>query len=317
MKEASEDMPQLPLIGGEEEAIEVARVKGDAFYLAAYRLRVMHETLGEFYTREFSEKKNQRERTLQGDIAWTLFNEQFRVFMGMDSGLPFLGDLMRYGQHAGKHCEDVAMAVLFSRADLPIPELGAEEPVDVMLLRVAQLFRVLFRRICDWLEAFQHLDTYRLYANAPVLFQPNAIGRDLAQLGFLHRVFPWLDADTQTAWLADYEELAAQHASTPRWKIVEEARTTNRTGAPKHPLIDQATIMLWPLMKQHNWTYRDLITVLAQVLPEHRGYPCDREQSMAAYCPNVLGLRKTGRPGRSRTGEGLPGLALARLIFSS
>lgn len=301
----------------EEEAIRVAREKEDAFFLAAYRLRGIQETLAAFYTLEFSEKKNPRERMLQRDVAWELFSEQFRVFMAQDLGLPFLGDLTRYGQHAGKLCEDGAIAVLFARADLPIPELNECDDLLGCRAKVRHCLRGLFTRVCDWLEALQHLDTYARYADIPVLFQPDALSREIAQMGILHRIYPWLDADLQKQWAESFDQLQNEHGGTPRWRLFEEARTTSKTGAPKYPELDQAIIMLWPLMKQYNWTYRDLMTVLAEVLPEHRGYPCDREQNLATYCPNVLGLRKEGRAGRSKPGMTLPGLALARLIFSS
>ena len=220
--------------------------------------------------------------------------------------------------HAGEMPELVAVSMLFARGDLPDPDLdeaGISSSEEV-LLAVSAHFRLLFARLCDWLEAFRHLETYAMHANAPLLFQPDAAGRELAGMGLMHRVFPWLDGDTQKQWLESFEQLRKEHARTPRWRLTWEAWATSKARHLKHPELDQAIIILWPLMKQHNWTYRDLGFVLAEVMPNHRGYPCDREQALSTYCQNVLGLQKSGKTGRSASANPLPGLATAKLIFS-
>jgi hypothetical protein len=63
--------------------------------------------------------------------------------------------------------------------------------------------------------------------------------------------------------------------------------------------LDIVIISLWPLLKLHNWTYRDLLAVMTLILPAPHRYPLEREQELAAYCQNVLGLRKSGVTGRS------------------
>jgi len=65
-----------------------------------------------------------------------------------------------------------------------------------------------------------------------------------------------------------------------------------------YPELDNLVIALWPLVSAHNWTYLDLLNVIRPALERPDAYPCDTEQNFAAYCPTVLGLRKSGR-GRS------------------
>jgi hypothetical protein len=64
-------------------------------------------------------------------------------------------------------------------------------------------------------------------------------------------------------------------------------------------------ISIWPLVKLNNWTYRDLLAVTRIILAAPHGYPLEREQELATYCQNVLGLRKSGLKGRSNP-EGKP-----------
>lgn len=59
--------------------------------------------------------------------------------------------------------------------------------------------------------------------------------------------------------------------------------------------LDTAVISIWPLVKKHNWTYRDLMEFLTSQKLHSKSYPCEREQDLAAYCSNVLGLRKSGQ----------------------
>jgi len=53
--------------------------------------------------------------------------------------------------------------------------------------------------------------------------------------------------------------------------------------------VDTLVIALWPLVKEHNWTYRDLMNVIRPALNRPRSslssipYPCGREQDFAAY----------------------------------
>jgi hypothetical protein len=53
--------------------------------------------------------------------------------------------------------------------------------------------------------------------------------------------------------------------------------------------------------------------VIRSVAPATLGYPCEREQDLAAYCANVLGLRK-GWKGKSAAQGGPPGADVARAL---
>ena len=63
----------------------------------------------------------------------------------------------------------------------------------------------------------------------------------------------------------------------------------------QYPEVDTLVIVLWPLVKAYNWTYRDLLNIIRPSLTRPKAYPCDREQDFATYCVNVLGLRKKGK----------------------
>ena len=67
-----------------------------------------------------------------------------------------------------------------------------------------------------------------------------------------------------------------------------------------HPDLDEAIISLWPLVKRHNWTYADLLSVLHDIVQDTDAYPCQSERNLAMYCYHTLRLRKTGHGKTSR-----------------
>ena len=85
------------------------------------------------------------------------------------------------------------------------------------------------------------------------------------------------------------------------------------TTHQSYPALDDCIIMFWPLVRQHQWTYQDLMTVLRSVAPVPLGYPCERVQALATYCNNVLGLRKNGK-GKSDLYGTPPGYEVARAM---
>jgi hypothetical protein len=48
--------------------------------------------------------------------------------------------------------------------------------------------------------------------------------------------------------------------------------------------LDIAIITLWPLLKRHNWTYRDLLNVIHTIITRPKAYPCQREQDFTVHC---------------------------------
>lgn len=78
--------------------------------------------------------------------------------------------------------------------------------------------------------------------------------------------------------------------------------------------LDECIIKLWPLVRRHHWTYRDLMNVIQSVAPVPLRYPCEREQDLATYCNNVLGLRKSSKKGKSDPHGRPPGYEVARAM---
>ena len=70
-----------------------------------------------------------------------------------------------------------------------------------------------------------------------------------------------------------------------------------------YPEVDSLVISLWPLVKQYNWTYRDLLNVVRSFASRPNLYPCEQEQGFVTYCNQVLGLRKTGKGVSAKDGR--------------
>jgi hypothetical protein len=77
---------------------------------------------------------------------------------------------------------------------------------------------------------------------------------------------------------------------------------SEKTRYQPYPQLDELLIWLWPLLKKHNWTYRDLLNVVRGIT-SRTTYPCNTEKKLATYCINVLGLRKQRAGKTSRNGK--------------
>ena len=58
--------------------------------------------------------------------------------------------------------------------------------------------------------------------------------------------------------------------------------------------LDKTIIVLWPLVKRHNWSYHDLLTIVRWLLGGSSEFPLQNERHFASYCWTALGLRKAG-----------------------
>jgi hypothetical protein len=110
-----------------------------------------------------------------------------------------------------------------------------------------------------------------------------------------------LTAFSVTWWEWHHREAAERFKDSPKWETIGKLAVAPLRSPPAD--VDEVLIILWPLVKRHNWTYLDLMAVGRQVLPQPHHYPLEREQDLAAYCSNVLGLRKHG----ARAGKSSPG----------
>ena len=93
------------------------------------------------------------------------------------------------------------------------------------------------------------------------------------------------------------------YKDSPKWATVGKAMSAETDRVWQYAEVDTLVIALWPLVKAYNWTYRDLLTVIRPALKRPEAYPCEREQDFAAYCANVLGLRKQGKGVSAKDGR--------------
>jgi hypothetical protein len=77
--------------------------------------------------------------------------------------------------------------------------------------------------------------------------------------------------------------------------------------------LDKAIILLWPLLKRYNWSYRGLLMLLRSHSNYGNCFPCQSEQQLASYCRDFLGLRGA-HPAMARFGA-LSGQAAAERLL--
>lgn len=285
-----------------EDALALSEKEQDNFYVSTFMIEAW---LGEIVLEaaaEYAEKKNAKDRTMQTGQAWRGF---LRVF-GRANGKEFhhvLQDLYRFAEY------DDVQARMLLRAIVPVSvehecfgDFIGPKTLDIAKQpsKAIRLMRRTVERWCDWLDSLIHFDTHEMFHLSPASFDPDPQKRELAVLGSNQRAFAHLSDFSKSWWQWHHGEAAERFRASPKWAVVGKAMASDETKLWNNPEVDTVVISLWPLVKRHNWTYRDLAAVGRRVLtPPHR-YPLEREQDLAAYCANVLGLRKAaGTPGKS------------------
>ena len=295
-----------------EDADALCEKEQDNFYIDAFLIEVWLGHIALEAAAEYANKKNAKDRTLQTGQAWRGFLQLF--------GHAKDDEFHYVMQSVCRFCEyDDIQAEILCRAIAPLSferacfkDLIAAEKVDrdtPMAKRVA-LMKQSMKRWCDWVDAIFHFNTHFHHHVLPESFDPDPEKRELAALGIMQRNFAKLKPFAHMWWEWHHREAAERFKDSPKWQTIGKLAVAPLRNAPAD--VDEILIMLWPLVKRHNWTYRDLMAVGRQILAPPYHYPLEREQDLAAYCSNVLGLRKEdGPPGKSSHDGRPPGHEVA------
>jgi len=286
---------------------------------------------------EYAQKKDPRDRSLQNGLAWSTLQETFgpgtgpgllHVCLGLyrfaraDCPLaPVLfgaGFALYLEQDCFATCNQSGNRLAAPKSDEGghggflgpnIPDLSNQPEQAILLARQT------IERWCDWLDASIHLLTHSYWHNSPVSFDPDPEKRDLACLGVVQRFFADQTPLVRALWHHVYSDAVERFKNSPKWLKLGQAMASEQQRPWTYREVDTAIISLWPLLKRHNWTYRDLMNVTRALISRPDAYPCQREQDFTVHCRTVLGLRKTGRGTSSKDGRP-PGHQIAREVFT-
>jgi hypothetical protein len=256
---------------------------------------------------EYAEKKNAKDRAMQTGQSWRAFLKIFGHVQDEDFHHVF-EHFFRFADY------DDVQAVKLLRAIIALSYehecYGDYVGPKTMALATQRkegirLMRRSLERCCEWIDALVHFQTHALWHMAPLMLDSDAEKRELAALGVGQRNFVDKDDFGKRWWEWHHGEAAERFKDSPKWQMVGKAMAEQKERTWMYRELDIVVISLWPLVKLHNWTYRDLQSVARMILAAPHGYPLEREQELATYCQNVLGLRKSGLKGRSNA-EGKP-----------
>jgi hypothetical protein len=328
----------LPFLRNFEEAEAFAKQEQDPFYLAAFLIQCW---LGELVMRaaaQYAENKNPKDRCLQTGESWRALGEFFNLKPEKPCGY-LLSCLYRFSAEDDSHGNSLRRSLTplvienrltgdrlvstEAREGRPITpgkkgrlgarlrlreDQGGEHGAGASNLDSSH--RTL-ERWCSWLDAEIHVRTRRHWHQCPACFDPDPETRHLAALGSAQRHLAKLDPRAKACWFADFGAAAERYQNSPKWSALGKAMADNSDRLWQYPDIDTLVIALWPLVKAYNWTYRDLVKVIRPALKRRESYPCGTEQEFAAYCANVLGLRKSVKGVSARNGDP-EGIEIAR-----
>lgn len=232
-------------------------------------------------------------------------------------GVSLFGSLARFGEFDDVQSRTLGRAYWLVALECPVATWPVPTlPFDSLHMSAMVAFmHGMVRRLGGWVEAITHSQIHFLSHLSPVAFDPDPEKRELAILGVRQRSYPRM-SDFQKAWWEwHHGEAAERLTDASKWTTLGKAMADDSTTHQSNPALDDCIIMLWPLVRKHHWTCRDLMNVLSAVAPVPLRYPCKREQDLASYCNNVLGLRKQSE-GKTDPNGTPPGMEIARAICS-
>jgi len=285
-----------------EDAEALCEKEQDPFYLDAFLIEAWLGHVVLEAATEYAEKKNAKDRCLQSGGAGRGFMEIFGQARDEDFHHVF-ESLLRFTEY------DDVQAHMLRRAIIPLSfehessgDFIGPKTLEVVRKRseAIELIRRSVGRWCEWMDAVVHFETHMMWHLAPANFNPDPEKRELAMLGLNQRLYAGLSDFGKGWWQWHHGEAAERFKDSPKWPTVGEGMIGQEVRRWAYPKLDEVVIILWPLLKRHNWTYRDLMNVVRSAADLPDDYPCQREQDLSAYCPNVLGLRKDGT-GRTAT----------------
>jgi hypothetical protein len=309
-----DDKVPLPFMKTMEDAMDVCQRENDNFYLTAFMIECWLGDVTCGTVEQYAERKSAKNRKLQQGLAV----ESFAALFGHVSDAEFhdlFSSLKRFAEFDDSQSRTLAraywtMTLEFPVATWPVPS----SPFDAnQLAGITAFMRGIVHRLGEWVEAITHAHMHFLSHHAPLAFDADPEKRELALLGFQQRRYPVM-SDFEKAWWKWHHGEAAERLSDPaHWTMVGKGMADESTRHQSYPALDDCIIMLWPLVRRHQWTYRDLMNVIRDVAPVPMRYPCEREQDLASYCNNVLGLRKRSK-GKTDPEGTPPGFKVARAM---
>ncbi|MFM2197389.1 MAG: hypothetical protein RLZZ505_821 [Verrucomicrobiota bacterium] len=298
-----------------DDALAVSQRENDNFYVTAFMIEAW---LGDLTCRtvaQYAEHRNAKDRRLQQGFA----AEGFEAIFGHASDAEFhhiFGSLARFGEFDDCQSRMLARAYWGMVLESPVSAWPVITPPldDDRIAEAVAFMRSLVLRLGEWVEAVIHAQTHFFSHHAPVAFDPDPEKRELAILGIQQRHFREMSGFQKSWWEWHHGEAADRLSDPSKWTLIGKAMVDVSTTHQNYPALDECIIMLWPLVRRHHWTYRDLMNVIRSVAPIPLRYPCEREQELATYCINVLGLRKGSKKGRSDPNGTPPGYEVARAM---
>lgn len=306
-------LPFMKSIADAEALVEKER---DPFYLDAFMIEGWLGHIILEAAAEYAEKKHAKERVMQNGQAWRGFlalfghaqdNEFHHIYQS----------LLRFSQY------DDCQSEMLIRTIVPLSfehecfgDYVGPKTMTSKLVRaeVVALLKRSVERWCEWIDSCIHFQTHASWHLMPEQFDQDVEKRELAALGVNQRLLGGMSEFGKAWWEWHHGEAAVRYKDSPKWRTVGKAMAAEGERHWNYPDLDNAVISIWPLVKKHNWTYRDLMEFLTCQKLHSKAYPCEREQDLAAYCSNVLGLRKSGQ-GKSAADGRPAGYEVAVRLF--
>ena len=297
-----------------EDALAICQQENDNFYVTAFMIESWLGDVTCGTVAQYAERKSAKCRKLQHGLAAESFAAHFGHVSDADFSHLFQS-LIRFAEFDDPQSRTLARAYWTMTLEFPVSTWPVPSPScdAVQLAGLIAFTRGIVHRLGEWVEAITHAQMHLLSHQVPLAFHADPEKRELALLGFQQRRYPVM-SDFEKAWWEWHHGEAAERLSAPaHWTMVGKGMADESTRHQSYPALDDCIIMLWPLVRRHQWSYRDLMNVIRNVAPVPLRYPCEREQDLACYCNNVLGLRKKSK-GKSDPNGTPPGYVVARAM---
>ncbi len=259
------------------------------------------------------------------DEAIGLYANRKESKIGLQTGQAQRGFMRIFGnpQHDELHrlvqnmyrftsCDDPLAAILLRALDALSAEHDSAEDFSgrrapdfsEYSLRPADAIRWMresMERWFEWVDAYVHLQTHAQWHLAPERFHPDPEKREAAASAARQRRLEQFRAAMSWSWHSDRSDTSRFYRELPLWYVLPQAIITEPQRPWPHPELDEAIIVLWPLIKRHHWANADLLNVLGDLQDCRNNYVCETERNLAIYCQNHLRLQLSGQGRAVRT----------------
>ncbi len=232
-------------------------------------------------TKELRKKSGATHRSLEHIGTWLAWKEDYERVMHRPPGTSITVDMFAECQAFAYCWATNELLQLNDGREIPVRELAAD----------AYAARWLYVRLLKWALARLSWHFYQTKKDCPDWAHDDPGMAAAATAGWLQSKQSTLNDPKAVEFTRNIARVAPNE-----WRMFKKWRDKPEAPRWRHRKADSWLMLIWPLVAEHGWTYRDVLEVMKRKFPAATGYPLESAEDLAKHCREQLELRVvTGR----------------------